>query len=79
MIKIRTYDPETMQQIFVSINGDDTNDGRSRDTAIKSWKRLMQLSKGNAEWVLMEGALTEDSFMREKIGEAAERVAARKK
>jgi len=38
----------------------------------------MQLSKGNAEWVLMEGALTEDSFTKEKIGEAAERVAARK-
>jgi hypothetical protein len=37
----------------------------------------MQLSKGNAEWVLMEGALREDSFTKEKIGEA-ERVAARK-
>ena len=68
-----------MEQIFVSIEGDDSKSGLTREEAIKSWKRLMQLSKGNAEWVLMEGKLTEDSFMKEKIGEAAERVAARKK
>jgi hypothetical protein len=68
-----------MEQIFVSIKGDDSRSGLTREEAIKSWNRLMQLSKGNAEWVLMEGALTEDSFMKEKIGEAAERVAARKK
>jgi hypothetical protein len=67
-----------MEQIFVSINGDDSRSGLTREEAIKSWKRLMQLSKGNAEWILMEGALTEDSFTKEKIGEAAERVAARK-
>ena len=39
----------------------------------------MQLSKGDAEWVLMEGAVTEDSLMKEKIDEAAARVAARER
>ena len=68
-----------MEQIFVSIEGDDSKSGLTREEAVKSWKRLMQLSKGNAEWVLIEGALTDDSFMKEKIDEAAERVAARKK
>ena len=41
-----------MEQIFVSINGDDSRSGLTREEAIKSWKRLMQLSKGNAEWIL---------------------------
>ena len=68
-----------MKQVFISINGDDSKSGLTRAEAIKSWKRLMQLSKGDAEWVFMEGAVTEDSFMKEKIGEAAERSAARKK
>ena len=68
-----------MKQVFISINGDDSKTGETREEAIKSWKRLMQLSKGNAEWVFMEGALTEDSLMKEKIDEAAARVAARKK
>ena len=68
-----------MEQVFVSINGDDSRSGLTREEAIKSWNRLMQLSKGNVEWVLMEGSITADSFMKEQIGEAAERVAARKK
>ena len=68
-----------MKQVFVSIKGDDSKDGETRKEAIKSWKRLMQLSKGNTEWVFMEGAVTEDSLMKEKIDEAAARVAARKK
>jgi catechol 2,3-dioxygenase-like lactoylglutathione lyase family enzyme len=58
--------------------GDDSKSGLTRAEAIKSWKRLMQLSKGDAEWVFMEGAVTEDSLMKEKIDEAAARVAARK-
>jgi len=71
-------DDETVKQVFISINGDDSKSGLTRAQAIKSWKRLMQLSEGNAEWVFMEGALTEDSLMKEKIDEAAARVAARK-
>ena len=67
-----------MKQVFISINGDDSRRGLTRAEAIKSWKRLMQLSKGDAEWVFMEGAVTEDSLMKEKIDEAAARVAARK-
>ena len=67
-----------MKQVFISINGDDSKSGLTREEAVKSWKRLMQLSKGDAEWVLMEGAVTEDSLMKEKIDEAAARVAARK-
>ena len=67
-----------MKQVFISINGDDSKSALTREEAIKSWKRLMQLSKGDAEWVFMEGAATEDSLMKEKIDEAAARVAARK-
>ena len=53
-----------MKQVFISINGDDSRSRLTRAEAIKSWKRLMQLSKGDAEWVLMEGAVTEDSLMK---------------
>jgi hypothetical protein len=67
-----------VKQVFISINGDDSKSGLTREEAVKSWKRLMQLSKGDAEWVFMEGAVTEDSLMKEKIDEAAARVAARK-
>jgi hypothetical protein len=59
-----------MQQIFVSNTGDDANDGLSRETAIKSRKRLMKLSLGNAEWVLMEGKATQERLE----AEAAEAV-----
>ena len=58
MIDVGTYDPETMQSIFVSNKGDDANDGRSRESAIKSWKRLLQLSRGGTEWIFMEGPAT---------------------
>jgi hypothetical protein len=67
-----------VKQVFISINGDDSKSGLTREEAVKSWKRLMQLSKGDAEWVFMEGAVTKDSLMKEKIDEAAARVAARK-
>jgi hypothetical protein len=54
-----------MMQIFVSNAGDDTKDGLTRETAIKSWKRLMQLSRGNAEWVYMEDGATRERLERE--------------
>jgi hypothetical protein len=57
---IVNYDAQSVQQIFVSNNGDDSEDGLSRETAIKSRKRLMQLSVGNIEWVLMEGKATQE-------------------
>jgi hypothetical protein len=47
-----------MQQIFVSNRGDDSNSGLSRDAPIYSWKRLLQLSRGNAQWVYIEGDYT---------------------
>ena len=58
MTDVGTYDPKTMQQIFVSNHGNDSNDGRSRENPIKSWKRLMQLSRGGPEWVHVEGPAT---------------------
>ena len=56
-----------MEQIFVSINGDDSKNGLTRAEAIKSWKRLMQLSRGNAEWVFMEGNSTQAMLLREEL------------
>ena len=56
-----------MKQIFVSINGDDSKSGLTRAEAIKSWKRLMQLSWGNAEWVFMEGDSTQAMLLRERL------------
>ncbi len=55
-----------MKQVFVSINGDDSNSGLTREEAIKSRKRLMQLSKGDAEWVLMEGELPQKPCSQKK-------------
>ena len=59
-----------MKQVFVSINGDDSNSGLTREEAIKSRKRLMQLSKGDAEWVLMEGDSTKAMLTKERVKEA---------
>jgi hypothetical protein len=56
-----------MQQIFISNEGDDTRDGLTRETAIKSWKRLMQLSRGGTQWVLMEGNATEKRLDEEAV------------
>jgi hypothetical protein len=36
-----------MQAIYVSNKGDDSNDGLTLQTPIRSWWRLMQLCKGN--------------------------------
>ena len=65
-------DDATVKQVFISINGDDSRSGLTRAEAIKSWKRLMQLSKGNAEWVLMEGDSTKDMLSRAEFMESWE-------
>src|SRR5262245_5083717 len=45
---------DAVQQVYVSDSGDDKNDGLSRETPIKSLKRLCVLWSGR-ELVLMEG------------------------
>jgi len=47
-----------MNRIYISYNGDDKNDGRTRHTAIYSWKRAIKLCDGNAEAHLMQGDAT---------------------
>jgi hypothetical protein len=47
-----------MQTIFVSNNGDDQNDGLSRQTPVFSWERLCSLCTGDHEMFLLEGADT---------------------
>ena len=42
-----------MNRIYISDHGDDKNDGRTRETAIYSWKRAIKLCDGNAEAHLM--------------------------
>ena len=44
-----------MNRIYISDHGDDKNDGRTRETAIYSWKRAIKLCDGNAEAHLMQG------------------------
>jgi hypothetical protein len=47
-----------MNRIYISDHGDDKNDGRTRETAIYSWKRAIKLCDGNAEAHLMQGDAT---------------------
>ena len=47
-----------MNRIYISDHGDDKNDGRTRATAIYSWKRAIKLCDGNAEAHLMQGDAT---------------------
>ena len=47
-----------MNRIYISDHGDDKNDGRTRATAIYSWKRAIKLCDGNAEARLMQGDAT---------------------
>jgi hypothetical protein len=61
-----------MQQIFVSNSGNDENDGRTRQTPVRSWKRVKDLRKGNNEMFLMEGDSTLMRLKKE-IDESAER------
>jgi hypothetical protein len=54
-----------MERIFISNKGDDQKDGLSRENAIKSWKRLMEVSRGNAEWTYVEGNATRERLENE--------------
>jgi hypothetical protein len=47
-----------MNRIYISDHGDDKNDGRTRETAIYSWKRAIELCDSNAEANLMQGDAT---------------------
>jgi hypothetical protein len=62
-----------MQQIFVSNGGNDENDGLTRQTPVRSWKRVKALCKGNNEMFLMEGDTTL-MRLKKQMDEAAERV-----
>jgi hypothetical protein len=44
--------------LYISDQGDDKNDGRTRATAIYSWKRAIKLCDGNGESHLMQGDAT---------------------
>ena len=61
-----------MQRIFVSNSGNDENDGLTRQTPVRSWKRVKGLRKGNNEMFLMEGDSTLMRLKKE-IDESAER------
>ena len=61
-----------MQQIFVSNSGNDANDGLTRQTPVRSWKRVEGLRKGNNEMFLMEGDSTLMRLKKE-IDKAVER------
>ena len=54
-----------MNRIFISDDGDDTNDGRTRETAIYSWRRAVTLCDGNAEAHLMQGDATLQRLVQE--------------
>jgi hypothetical protein len=52
-----------MQTIYVSNKGDDANDGLTLQTPVHSWKRVMQLCRGNQAIFLVEG---NETFVRLK-------------
>ena len=54
-----------MNRIFISEDGDDKNDGRTRETAIYSWKRAIKLCDTNAEAHLMQGDATLERLAQE--------------
>lgn len=47
-----------MQTIYVSNPGDDKNDGLTKETAVRSWRRAKSLCQGHNEFHLMEGDAT---------------------
>ena len=49
IVEPKTYDHRTMEQLYVSDEGDDENDGKTPETAIYSLKRLRHLYKNNTE------------------------------
>jgi hypothetical protein len=55
-VEPRRYDHTTMEPIFVSNDGDDKNDGKTRKTAIHSLKKVRQLWKDNSELRITDGA-----------------------
>ena len=63
-----------MTTIYISDYGDDENDGRTKDTAIYSWGRAMQLCNSSTETNLMQGGATlkrlhrGNQTLEEKIG-----------
>jgi hypothetical protein len=64
------YQASAVQQLFISNEGDDAKSGLSRDEAIHSWRRLLQLGRGGTEWVLMEGEATQKRLENEASGSA---------
>src|SRR4029079_16137002 len=42
-----------MRKIYVSDNGNDSNDGLSEKTPIRSWQRFITLCEGNDEIIIM--------------------------
>jgi hypothetical protein len=60
-----------MRQVFVSNRGDDTNNGLRVEAPIRSWRRLVQLSRDGVEWVFVEH---EDTRKRLEKEAAAQRV-----
>jgi hypothetical protein len=42
-----------MRKIYVSDNGNDSNDGLTEKTPIRSWQRFIQLCEGNDEIIIM--------------------------
>jgi hypothetical protein len=42
-----------MRKIYVSDNGNDTDDGLTAKTPIRSWQRFIQLCEGNDEIIIM--------------------------
>jgi hypothetical protein len=59
-----------MNRIYISDHGDDKNDGRTRETAIYSWKRAIKLCDGNAEAHLMQGDARCKGLLRKLRGSA---------
>ena len=42
-----------MNLIYISMDGDDTNDGRSRKTAVRSWRRASSLANPDSEFCVI--------------------------
>jgi hypothetical protein len=63
---------KAMQTIYVSNHGDDKNNGLTQESAVRSWKRYMTLSRGNHELHLMEGDVTFQRLVEES--QAGKRV-----
>ena len=47
-----------MRKIYVSDSGNDTSDGLTHKTPIRSWKRFIELCEGNDEIIIMGNADT---------------------